>query len=128
MVIDKGGLCELWWQGASTVEQSKVASCLLNFDIVQQNISNQLREMYVDEQEYRHEIRVTLVELGTSMIAVKNHSDIGEYIPTWYVTYENHLINDTTEIIEMEQIMFSATDGSYIEPRIEQEKLAEISN
>lgn len=59
---------------------------------------------------------------------MKKHSKIGEYIPTWYVTYENHLINDSTEIIEMEQIMFNAIDGSYIEPRIEQEKLVEINN
>jgi hypothetical protein len=62
------------------------------------------------------------------MIAVKKHSKIGEYIPRWYVTYEHHLINDSAEIIEMEQIMFNAIDGSYIEPRIEQEKLVEINN
>jgi len=48
------------------------------YNINCQNITNQLSQMYVDEEEYRHEIRETLIELGTSMIAVKNHSDIGE--------------------------------------------------
>ncbi|MEA4913708.1 MAG: DUF6034 family protein [Christensenella sp.] len=128
MVIDKRGLCELWWQGASKVKQKSGTSSLLDFDSIQQNITNQLSKMYVDEQEYKHEIRVTLIELGTSMIAVKNHGDIGEYTPTWYITYENHLVNDSSEIIEMEQIMFNAIDGNYIEPRVEQEKLAKINN
>lgn len=73
-----------------------------------------------NERGYKLEIKVTKIQIGTSLIAQKGNENAGEYVPTWYVDYEYRW--DDSETIDndwvTEQIMFRASDGTYIEPRI----------
>ena len=50
------------------------------------------------------------------MITVKDQPNIGEYRPTWRVSFEYHW-KDDKEIFRQD-IIFDAVDGTYIEPRI----------
>ncbi len=124
IAIDKDGLAELWWQGVSEVEkEADYSSQPQDFDEIQHIITEQLDEIFKTQENEKGdnlEIKVTKVQLGISLIADKANENQGEYIPTWYVNYEYRW--DNIEMIGndwvTEQIMFSAIDGGYIEPRI----------
>lgn len=132
--IDKNGLCFLEYNGASQISRVvKDSAELEQFDTIQQRIANQLNYIYgaVDRDKgIGLDIKITKIELGTSLISVKDETDIGIYIPTWYV---DHYIKwsdaeDFEDNWELNTIIFNAIDGSYIEPRVTNEKLMSISS
>jgi beta-lactamase regulating signal transducer with metallopeptidase domain len=121
MAVDKSGLFSLGWNGASVVSRTVADSAqLLDFDTIHQRITEQLgyNYAYPAEENGNYEIEVTQICLGISMISMENRMDIGEYLPTWYVTYRYKPENQGKDDWRTQQIMFSAIDGSYIEPRI----------
>jgi beta-lactamase regulating signal transducer with metallopeptidase domain len=117
MAVDKDGICFMYWRGASTFSRTAVASAELeSFDIIQQRITNQFGYVYGSNDngsDKKMNIDIFNIKLGISMISVKDQPNTGIYIPTWYVSY---YINSDEEMLE--QLMFSALDGSYIEPRV----------
>ncbi|MDD5017046.1 MAG: DUF6034 family protein [Eubacteriales bacterium] len=126
--VDKDGLCGLWWRGASEISSTVVASAQLeDFDTIQQRIVNQLQYNYgtrlYQDTEYGYEIEITEIRLGISLISVEYETDIGEYLPTWYVSYNRKFENQDDDEWEACRIMFNAIDGSYIDPRISNEDL-----
>ena len=130
IAVDKNGLFSLWWRGASELSHTVTESAQLeDFDTIQQRITNQLNYLcatWGENQGKVFEINITKIELGISLLSVKDQTDIGEYIPTWYVTYSCKFEGEDSE--EIQQIMFSAIDGSYVEPRVTNEDIMEMTN
>ena len=130
MVFDEDGLCKLWWQGATnTVECISVE--LKEFSDIKKNIIEQLYQIYGTHKNGAGaglDIVVERVELGICLIATNNMMHYGEYIPTWYVNYSYKWRNckDIKSLWSMSQIMFSAIDGRYIEPRVLNETIGSL--
>ncbi|MEA4849634.1 MAG: DUF6034 family protein, partial [Clostridiaceae bacterium] len=130
--IDKNGLCFLESSGASQISRVVIDTTELEqFEIIQQRITNQLNYIYGAANRGNGiglDIKVTEIKLGTSLISVKDESDIGIYIPTWYVDYYIKWSDaeDSEGNGELNTIIFNAIDGSYIEPRVTNEKLMGI--
>ncbi len=107
----------MFWRGASAVSRTAVASAELEpFDSIQQRITNQFGYLYgaaENGSDRKLNIDIFNIKLGISMISVKDKPDTGVYIPTWYASY--YIDSDESML---EQLMFSALDGSYIEPRV----------
>lgn len=125
--VDKDGLFSLWLRGASMVSRTVTGSAqLLDFDTIHQRVTDQLNYLCGtggDSQKKVFQIKITKIELGVSMLSLENKTDIGEYIPTWYVTYKCGFEEEKEDSWEIQQIMFSAIDGSYVEPRLSNEDL-----
>ncbi len=121
ITVDKEGVCNFWWRGASELSAAPAGSVqLLDFDTIRQNITSQLNLMLADgakEQNIVFDIKIMDIRLGISMITAESSTDAGQYIPTWYVTYRLKTEKESYDTSELQQIMFSAIDGSYIEPR-----------
>ena len=118
--VDKTGLFGLNWKGASTVSRTVADSAqLIDFETIHQRITDQLSYKYgFSDDDSKIEIEISEVRLGISMISLENRTDVGEYLPTWYVSYRYKGENEDDNAWQWQQIMFNATDGSYIEPRI----------
>lgn len=121
MVIDKEGLCSFVWQGRAAPIQVLVESTqLAAFAYVQERIALQLNYMFgthENENAMGLDIEIKKIELGISMLSMKDKQDAGIYLPTWYVSYDRKW-RDSETWMDPGQIMFSAVDGSYVEPRI----------
>lgn len=119
--VDKNGLFSLYWTGASAIRRTVTESAqLMDFNTINQRITDQLgfNYAYPAEENGNYEIEISRIELGISMISMENRTDVGEYLPTWYVDYRYKPENEGEDAWVVQQIMFSAIDGSYIEPRI----------
>ncbi len=127
ITVDKDGVFSMGWQGASEIGSTVIESAQhMDFDLIQERITNQLNYICASWGENQNkvlQIKITKIQLGISMMSVKDEPDIGEYIPTWYVSYSCKFEGEDEEL---QQIMFSAIDGSYIEPRITNEKLMQM--
>lgn len=126
IAVDKNGPCFIFWKGASEVSRTAAESVQLEpFENIQQRIADQLNYIYgtTDNGSGGFDIEITKIRLGISMIAVKDRTDIGEYLPTWYVSFQQKFRGDGEDLWSPEQIMFSAVDGSYIEPRITNDEI-----
>lgn len=125
--VDKNGLFSLGWGGASELGRTVTGSVKLeDFDTIQERITNQLNYLcatWGEDQGKVLEIKITNIELGVSMLSLEDRTDIGEYIPTWYATYYYKFEDEKDDKWIMQQIMFSAIDGSYVEPRLSNEEL-----
>ena len=129
IVIDNEGLCKLMWQGASEISSADNESAQLEpFEEIIDRIANQLNYILgtQDRDGIGVEIEVTKIELGISLISVKNQINTGVYIPTWYINFKSKWSDENEDGWFSEQIMFSALDGSYIEPRITNVELMDI--
>ena len=130
IAVDKNGLFGFNWNGASEISRTVVESAQLeDFDTIQQRITNQLNYICGPGGEDRgvvFEIEISKIELGISLLSVEDETDIGEYIPTWYVTYRCKYADWDDTSWAQEQIMFNAIDGSYVEPRLTNEDLMMI--
>ena len=126
IVIDKNGLCDLQWQGASIISSVAAQSvALAPFDFIQSRIIDQLRynHSYSGPGFEGFDIIITKIELGTSLISVKDEYDTGLYIPTWYADFYLKSKRADEYDSELNTIIFNAIDGSYIEPRVTNKKL-----
>jgi beta-lactamase regulating signal transducer with metallopeptidase domain len=127
IAIDKDGLAGLTWKGASSITRTFAASVpLADFDSIHQRITDQLHYIYATmgkDQNKTFEIQIVRIELGISMLSLKDEPDAGVYIPTWYVTFARGFAGDNKLGSDYQQIMFSAIDGSYVEPRTTNEGL-----
>ena len=126
MVIDKTGICTIKWQGASMIGDVAAQSVALEpFDFIQSRIVDQFK--YNQGKPIRDDvgidIKITKIELGTSLISVKDEYDTGLYIPTWYVDYHMKWSDVDEYDNEICTVIFSAIDGSYIEPRVTNKQL-----
>lgn len=132
--IDKDGLCFLEYKGASTISREIQNSVELEkFDVIVERIANQLSYIYGTVTRGNGigvDIVISEIELGVGLISVKNETDIGIYIPTWYVDYYIKWSDqeDIEKNWELNTIIFNAIDGSYIEPRVTNEKLMSMLN
>lgn len=121
IIIDKKGLCKLWWQGASAVSKTDAQSTELKpFTDITDRIAEQLNYIYGTQEKDGNglDVSVTKIELGTSLISAKDQTESGVYIPTWYVSFKYKWRNEGESEIDSTKLMFSALDGSYIEPRV----------
>lgn len=135
VVIDKNGLCVLAWHGASEIIGVAAESAALeSFDFIQSRIANQLRYIHANPdgkgsgfEDVGFDIKVIRIELGTSLVSVKDEPGIGLYIPTWYVDYRLKWSDEDEQssglFKEPNTVIFSAIDGSYIEPRATNEEI-----
>lgn len=121
ITVDKQGLFGLYLWGASEISSTMIDSAKLeSFDMIQQRITNQLSYLWASGERGNVEIEITEIKLGISMLSIENETQIGQYLPTWYVSYRDK--NDEYSG-DFHQIMFSAIDGSYVEPRITNQDL-----
>lgn len=131
IVIDNEGLCNLWWQGASEISSTDTESAELEpFEDIKERIANQLNYTLgtQDRNGFGVEIKVIKIELGISLISVKDQINTGVYIPTWYVSFNSKWSDEEDDEWITDQIMFNALDGSYIEPRVTNVDLMEMIN
>ncbi len=119
IAVDKDGLCTLSWYGASIISHISIPSAqLMDFDAIRQRIVDQMNYSFGARETpegYGLDIVVTNIKLGTSLLSLKNETDKGEYLPTWYVTFD--YLYKSTKVGGMAQMAFSAIDGSYVDPR-----------
>lgn len=130
ITIDGEGLCQIWWQGATEIiSVEKTSTKIVPFNTIRQDLDDWLWKVYVDKDhvEQTMEVQITNVQLGIAMIAVDTEYKEGQYIPCWYIDFKIRWnYGNGSSSWEDEQIIFSAFDGSYIEPRIKDEKLKEL--
>ena len=130
--IDNSGLCFLEYKGASQISKEiRNTAELEQFEIIQERIANQLNYIYgtvTRDNDVGVEIIVSKIELGISLVSIQNETKTGLYIPTWYVDYYIKWSDAEDEVGngELNTIIFNAIDGSYIEPRVTNEKLMSI--
>ena len=94
-------------------------------------IDAQLFTIYKDHS-YREgvylDLQITKIEAGISLISVNESPNLGQYVPSWYISYR-YKWNDDEDIPEsweQDQIIFNMINGDYIEPRVTEEKLNSI--
>lgn len=91
VVVDDKGLCELWWQGASTIDTRQMKSAKLqSFNAIQHRIESQLDEIFrihTNENGDFLELKITKLHLGVSLIAHASKVNVGRYVPTWYIDF-----------------------------------------
>lgn len=132
ITVDGDGLCQIWWQGATeviTVENS--SGELYPFSTIRQGIDERIWSLFVDKDHVnlKLEVQITNVQLGIAMIAIDSYYEEGKYIPCWYIDFKHRWnYKNGNSSWENDQIVFSAIDGSYIEPRIKDAKLKELAN
>ncbi len=125
IAVDADGISYVWWRGASEIESTVEENAeLLPFEEIQKIAIDQLLSLHGwpgnEIIENKSELKITDYELGISLLSEKDNPQTGQYVPTWYVSYEGEVTDDFTEY---SQIMFDARDGSYVEPRMRTEEL-----
>lgn len=132
ITVDGDGLCQIWWQGASEISNiEKTAIEIYPFSSIRPGLDDRLWSLHADQDhlEQMLEVQITNVQLGIAMIAIDSKYEEGQYIPCWYVDYKHRWnFASGSSYWEDDQVVFSAIDGSYIEPRIKDEKLKELAN
>ena len=121
MFIMADGVLMFIWDGASVeIETLTENAMLIDFGQVITRIGQQLKYMcsWTGEGDER-DILVDRITLGLSAISVQNEPDEALLIPTWYARYRDVNFSD----LYSEWILFSALDGSYIEPRMTNEMM-----
>lgn len=124
MAVDKEGICSINWMGASQIKSTLAETVgLEKFDEIKNRIASQLNFVYGTHENANGvglDIEVDKIELGISLLSEKNKSDVGQYLPTWYVSFKWKWRDqqDSEENWSEDQIMFNAIDGSYVEPRV----------
>ena len=68
------------------------------------------------------------IRLDSALVNVANETNIGRMIPVWDFYYDIVYKDGESSAIETYVLTLNAIDGNYIEPRVEQEKLAKINN
>lgn len=126
VAIDEDGISYLRLQGASIIKE-RIASnaVLLPFEQIQSRIAQQLNYVYgthLNGNNVGLELTVTKIELGISLLTQKDEMDTGVYLPTWYVSFNRKWQDESTDLPSGE-IMFSAIDGRYIEPRVTKQQI-----
>ncbi len=128
--IDKNGLCFLEYYGASQINKVVMDTVELEqFDTIQKRVENQLNYIYGTStrgNDVGLDIKISDIKLGTSLISVKDQTEKGIYIPTWYVDYYIKWSDADEDEWELNTIIFNAIDGSYIEPRVTNQKIMSI--
>lgn len=124
--IDQEGVEYFSWVGASQGEQVINDNIeLLAFDALIERIANQINQFYIDSPGTIFTIKK--MELGYSLISVKDKTDSGYYVPTWYVTFEYVEPENKDFAPVTEMLMFTAYDGAYYEPRMTTHELMELT-
>ena len=124
MAVDKEGICSINWMGASQIKSTLAETVQLEkFDVIKDRIANQLNFVYGTHENANGiglDIKVDKIELGISLLSEKNRTDVGQYLPTWYVSFKWKWRDDqdSEKNWNEDQIMFNEIDGSYVEPRV----------
>lgn len=131
VVIDENGVCAFSWIGASREISRNKNDKLLPDSEMKSVIDAQLFKIYKDHS-YREgvylDLQITKIEAGISLISVNESPNLGQYVPSWYISYR-YKWNDDEDIPEsweQDQIIFNMINGDYIEPRVTEEKLNSI--
>lgn len=133
IAIDEKGLCQLWWQGASEeLYQEEIESKLISSKDIFKNAELYIHQVYGDDASHKKDklhIRITNVSLGIGLLATDDVYETGKYIPCWYIDFGMRWKMDRNGVTDWqsEQIIFSAVDGKYVEPRIEDKTLKDLS-
>ncbi len=95
---------------------------LLAFDDILERIKQQLvyNHAYYVESVEEASVVVNGIKLGSSLINVKDHPDVGRLIPTWDVDYDYYetFAGEKEPTVFHCHVYLNAIDGSYIEPRV----------
>lgn len=126
VVIDSKGLCQIWYEGASEINRIGKKVELIQFEAIKDLAIKYLQDIFAPESgdEDILDIYITKFELGIDLISSENSTDVGEYIPTWTVSFTYGYKNAEKRSSMM--IILNAIDGSYIEPRVTNSYLSEI--
>jgi len=103
----------------------RLSRALKPFDFIQLQIASQLRFIYSNpiRDDDGIDIKIIKIELGTSLVSVKDEPDMGLYIPNWYADYQMKWSDADEYDSEICTVIFSAIDGSCIEPRVTNEQI-----
>jgi hypothetical protein len=120
IVVAKDGIRGMSARGIARISGTEIESVqLLPFEAMQERIAEQLNQMYAQSHAgnpgKEGVIKVTSISLGVSLITDEGQADAGYYVPSWLVNYSLKM-SEGDDILG--QILISAAEGSYIEPRI----------
>lgn len=94
---------------------------LMAFDDILERIKKQLvyNHAYQPESVEEYSVTVNEIKLGSSLVNVKDHPDVGILIPSWDVVYDYYerFKGEEEATVYHCNTYLNAIDGSYIEPR-----------
>lgn len=120
IVVAKDGIRGMSARGIANISGTEIESVqLLPFEAMQERIAEQLNQIYAQSHAgnpgKEGVVKVTSISLGVSLITDEGQTEAGYYVPSWLVNYSLKM-SEGDDILG--QILISAADGSYIEPRI----------
>ncbi len=128
IVVDDKGIAVYNSSGAG--KQNKVLYKnikLLGFDDILGRIKQQLAYNHAYHVESVEEASVVVngIKLGSSLINVKDHPDVGRLIPSWDVDYDYYerFAGEKEPFVYHCHVFLNAIDGTYIEPRVSNDRL-----
>lgn len=129
IVIDDIGLCQFFWEGASTDREQLTAPLFSDAEKLNDCIEEKVKEVFasgIPSEKDKIDIQITDVCLGLSLLSHDKYG--GQYVPSWYVSlrYKWNSSEDQEKNWEYDTIIFNAINGDYIEPRVTEEKLKRI--
>lgn len=130
ITIDEHGVFRIDYRGAGN--QTKVLKeniSLLSFENILRRISQQLvyQHAYYDKSIEDIAIVVNEINMVSSLIDMKDNPNKGIVIPSWHVIYTLTSTGKDGKATHFKlNTLFSAIDGSYIEPRISMDDIKNI--
>lgn len=128
IIVDDKGIAAYDSRGAG--KQNKVLYNnvkLLPFDDILERIKQQLvyNHAYHVESVEEASVVVNGIKLGSSLINVKDHPEVGRLIPSWIVDYDYYekLVGENEPFVYHCHVFLNAIDGSYIEPRVSNDQM-----
>ena len=131
VTVDEAGVYCFDWRGAG--KQKKVLeenTDLLPLEDILDRAEKQLMYQHLPQNNEKADFSITVKEirLDSALVNVANETNIGRMIPVWDFYYDIVYKGGQSSAIETYVLTLNAIDGNYIEPRVEQEKLAKINN
>lgn len=127
--VDESGVAYVNWQGASEeIEDNKAPVEFTEFDNIIEKITSQMKYSFatMGRPDFPCIITINKIYLGTSLLALPNAGqEYGQYVPSWYV-YFTFEIFGAPEFTYSDCMVFTATDGRYVEPRMTIVQLMEM--
>jgi hypothetical protein len=128
--VDSNGVYCFDMRNAGTQRECIVGNVsLLSFNELLKKINKRMVVQHKLEEDgiENCKVEVKRIRLCNALVAIENNDDWGVSIPVWQITYYFSYDFDGTHVPEEEQTTYlNALDGSYIEPRINLEELANI--
>ena len=124
IIVDDKGITNYFIRGAGRQKSVLFKNVeLMAFDNILERIKQQLVYNHAYQEEFIEDYSVVVreIKLGSSLVNIKDHLDVGRLIPSWDVVYDfyERYTGENEATIYHCHTYLNAIDGSYIEPRID---------